>query len=63
MNSEVDSTISSVCNCNSVLDFLAVLGMPVSLWFLSVLIRIGVVMIALPGRLEKERRKPVLVAA
>jgi hypothetical protein len=62
MNSEVDSTISSVCNCNSMLVFLAVPGTPVSLWFLSALIRIGIVMIALPGRWERERRKPVLVA-
>ncbi|CAB3736182.1 hypothetical protein LMG24238_06204 [Paraburkholderia sediminicola] len=54
--------LSSGFGANGVLVVLAVLGMPVSLWFLGVLIRINIVMIGLPRKLEKERRKPVLVA-
>jgi hypothetical protein len=53
--------LSSGFGANGVLVVLAVLGMPVSLWFLGVLIRINIVMVGLPRKLERERRKPVLV--
>ena len=47
---------------NGVLFALAVLGMPVSLWFVGLLVRINLVMVSLPRKLEREHRKPVLVA-
>jgi hypothetical protein len=40
---------------------MAILGMPVSLWFGGALVRIYVVMIALPAKIGKERGKPVVV--
>ncbi|WP_246089187.1 hypothetical protein [Paraburkholderia guartelaensis] len=46
---------------NGVLFFLAVLGMPVSLWLGGLLVRVYFVMVFLPRQLEKERQKPVLV--
>ncbi|MFM0374371.1 hypothetical protein [Paraburkholderia aspalathi] len=46
---------------NGVLFALAVLGMPVSLWFVGLLVRIYLVMVSLPRKLEREHRKPVLV--
>lgn len=47
---------------NGVLFALALLGMPVSLWFVGLLVRIYLVMFSLPRKLEREHRKPVLVA-
>lgn len=54
--------LSSNFGANGVLFALAVLGMPVSLWFAGLLVRIYLVMVSLPRKLEKEHRKPVLVA-
>ncbi|MGQ7940028.1 hypothetical protein [Paraburkholderia sp. D1E] len=54
--------LSSNFGTNGVLFALAVLGMPVSLWFVGLLVRIYLVMVSLPRKLEKEHRKPVLVA-
>ncbi|WP_026121231.1 hypothetical protein [Paraburkholderia kururiensis] len=45
-----------------VLFFLAVMGMPVSLWFAGLLVRIYIIMVALPARLRREHNKPVVVA-
>lgn len=55
--------LSSGFGTNGVLFFLAVLGMPVSLWFAGLLVRIYVVMVRLPRQLEKERGKPALVVS
>jgi hypothetical protein len=46
---------------SGVLFVIAVLGMPLSLWLLSVLVRFYLVMIALPKSLERRYGKPVLV--
>lgn len=54
--------MSSNFGTNGVLFALAVLGMPVSLWFIGLLVRIYLVMVSLPRKLEKEHGKPVLVA-
>jgi len=54
--------LSSNFGANGVLFALAVLGMPVSLWFVGLLVRIYLVMVGLPRKLEREHRKPVLVA-
>ena len=54
--------LSSSFGANGVLFALAVLGMPVSLWFVGLLVRIYLVMVRLPRKLEQEHRKPVLVA-
>ncbi|MEX3951754.1 hypothetical protein AB4Y40_28875 [Paraburkholderia sp. EG287B] len=54
--------LSASFGTNGVLFFLAVLGMPVSLWLGGGLVRVYVVMVFLPRQLEKERGKPVLVA-
>ncbi|MFB9122280.1 hypothetical protein ACFFYR_03150 [Paraburkholderia dipogonis] len=54
--------LSSNFGVNGVLFALAVLGMPVSLWFVGLLVRIYLVMVSLPRELESEHRKPVLVA-
>lgn len=43
-----------------VLLFIAVLGMPMSLWFASVFVRVCLVMVALPIRIEREQRKRVI---
>ena len=43
-----------------VLLFAAVLGMPMSLWFASVFVRVCLVMVALPMRIEREQRKRVI---
>ena len=43
-----------------VLLFMAVLGMPMSLWFASVFVRVCLVMVALPIRIEREQRKRVV---
>ena len=48
---------------NAVLVFVAALGMPVSLWAIGVLMRIYVVMVALPIQIEKERHIRVLMTA
>lgn len=45
-----------------VLLFVAVFGMPVSLWFAAALMRVCLVMVALPIRIERERHKRVVVA-
>ncbi|TAM55065.1 MAG: hypothetical protein EPN57_03370 [Paraburkholderia sp.] len=44
-----------------VLLFLAILGMPVSLWFAGLLVRICLVMIVLPLKIERERHRRVVV--
>ena len=54
--------LSSNFGTNGVLFALAVLGMPVSLWFAGLIVRLYLVMVSLPRKLEKEHRKPVLVA-
>jgi hypothetical protein len=54
--------LSSNFGTNGVLFALAVLGMPVSLWFVGLLVRIYIVMVSLPRQLGKQHRKPVLVA-
>ncbi|WP_175816757.1 hypothetical protein [Burkholderia diffusa] len=54
--------LSSSFGANGVLLFLAVLGMPLALLFVSLLVRIYILMIALPRQIEKERNKRVLVA-
>ncbi|WP_251031463.1 hypothetical protein [Paraburkholderia strydomiana] len=54
--------LSSNFGANGVLFALAVLGMPVSLWFVGLLVRIYLVMVSLPKKLEREHRKPVLIA-
>ena len=53
--------LSSTFGTNGVLFALAVLGMPVSLWFVGLLVRIYLVMVSLPRKLEREHCKPVLV--
>jgi hypothetical protein len=54
--------LSSNFGTNGVLFALAALGMPVSLWFAGLIVRLYLVMVSLPRKLEKEHRKPVLVA-
>jgi len=54
--------LSSNFGTNGVLFALAVLGMPVSLWFAGLLVRIYLVMIGVPRKLQREHLKPVLVA-
>lgn len=54
--------LSSGFGTNGVLFFLAVLGMPVALWFAGLLVRIYVLMVRLPRQLAKEHGKPVLVS-
>ncbi|WMY08145.1 hypothetical protein [Paraburkholderia phenoliruptrix] len=54
--------LSSNFGTNGVLFALAVLGMPVSLWLVGLLVRIFLVMVSLPRKLEREHSKPVLVA-
>jgi len=54
--------LSSNFGASGVLLALAVLGMPVSLWFVGLLVRIYLVMVSLPRKLEREHHKPVLVA-
>lgn len=54
--------LSSNFGAHGVLFALAVLGMPVSLWFAGLLVRIYLVMVGLPRKLEKEHLKPVLMA-
>lgn len=44
-----------------VLLVLAILGMPVSLWFAGLLVRICLVMIVLPLKIERERHRRVVV--
>ena len=44
-----------------VLLFAAVFGMPVSLWFAGLLMRVYLVMVALPIRIEREQHKRVVV--
>lgn len=58
----LERLLSSSFGTNGVLFALAVLGMPLSLWFAGVLVRIYLVMIRLPRRLQREHRKPVVVA-
>jgi hypothetical protein len=55
--------ISTNFGGNGVLIFVAALGMPVSLWSIGVLVRIYVVMVALPMRIERERHICVLMVA
>jgi len=54
--------LSSNFGANGVLFALAVLGMPVSLWFVGLLVRIYLLIVSLPRQLGKQHRKPVLVA-
>jgi hypothetical protein len=54
--------LSSNFGANGVLFVLAMLGMPVSLWFAGLLVRVYLVMVSLPRKLERENHKPVLVA-
>jgi hypothetical protein len=48
---------------SGVLFIIAVFGMPMSLWIVSVLVRLYLVMVELPNRLEREHGKPVIVVA
>ncbi|MFM0732857.1 hypothetical protein PQQ52_20485 [Paraburkholderia sediminicola] len=54
--------LSSNFGTNGLLFVLAVLGMPMSLCLVGLLVRLYLVMVSLPRNLEKEHRKPVLVA-
>jgi hypothetical protein len=53
--------LSSTFGSTGILLFIAVLGMPMSLWFVGVFVRGYLVMVALPLRMEKERHKRVIV--
>jgi hypothetical protein len=53
--------LSSSFGASGVLLFLAVLGMPLALLFVSLFVRNYVLTIALPRQIEKERGKRVLV--
>ena len=44
-----------------VLLLMAVLGMPVSLWFAALLVRVCLLMVVLPIRIEREQRRHVVV--
>jgi hypothetical protein len=48
---------------SGVLFIIAVFGMPMSLWIVSVLVRLYLVMVDLPDRLEREHGKPVVIVA
>lgn len=48
---------------NGVLLFIAILGMPMSLWVVGALVRVYLVMIALPRKMERATRKRVVVVA
>ncbi|WP_260854105.1 hypothetical protein [Paraburkholderia sp. BCC1886] len=54
--------LSSSFGTNGLLFFLAVLGMPMSLWSAGLLARVFLMYIVLPKTLEKDRDKPVVVA-
>ncbi|AMV47596.1 hypothetical protein ATN79_43765 [Paraburkholderia caribensis] len=54
--------LSENFGANGVLLFVAILGMPVSLWFAGVLVRTWLVMIALPAKMTKEQGKAVVVS-
>ncbi|KVD09114.1 hypothetical protein WL04_30110 [Burkholderia ubonensis] len=58
----LNRVLSSNFGSNGVLLFLAVLGMPLALLFVSLFVRNYILMIALPKQIEKERGKRVLVA-
>lgn len=58
----VERLLSSSFGANGVLFFLAVLGMPVSLWCAGLLVRLYLVTVALPRQLEREHNKPVVMA-
>lgn len=53
--------LSETFGANGVLLFMAILGMPVSLWFAGVLVRTYLIMVDLPGRLKRQSGKPVVV--
>lgn len=53
--------LSESFGANGVLLFLAVLGMPMSLWSAGMMVRTYLIMIALPGKLERETGKSVVV--
>lgn len=55
--------LSSSLGGDGVLVFAAALGMPVSLWFASLFVRIYFVMVALPVRIEREKHKRVVAMA
>lgn len=57
----LNRVLSSSFGTNGVLLFLAVLGMPMSLWLAGAIVRSYLVMVALPLRIEKERHKRVVV--
>jgi hypothetical protein len=46
---------------SGVLFVIAVLGMPMSLWIVSLFTRLYLVMVDLPNRLERQHGKPVVV--
>lgn len=48
---------------NGVLLYMAALGMPVSLWFAGLIVRVWIIMVLLPREIKKERGKPVVVTA
>ena len=48
---------------SGVLVFVAALGMPVSLWFVGFFVRVYLIMIALPVKVERQQQKRVVVAA
>lgn len=53
--------LSAGFGTNGVLFFLAVMGMPVSLWFAGLLVRVYIVLVALPMRLGREHQKLVVI--
>jgi len=58
----LERLLSSSFGTGGVLFLLAVLSMPLSLWFAGVLVRAYLVMVRLPLRLQREHGKPVLVS-
>lgn len=52
--------LSETFGANGVLIFLAILGMPLSLWLAGLLVRIFLMMIVLPRQIQRERNKIVI---
>lgn len=57
----LERLLSSSFGTGGVVFFLAVLALPLSLWFAGVVVRVYLVMIRLPRDLQCEHRKPVIV--
>lgn len=59
----VNRILSANFGGDGVLVFAAALGMPVSLWFAGLFVRVYFVMVTLPVRIEREKHKRVVVVA